>query len=138
MSTNAIPCPKTNLAVSSTEHCQSLFNESQIWIRLGSRCGQRVMIPLEQEFSRCKDYQTLFLPHDNQMPLPSAGQVLLDFSLAVCYRCSTQDDSLLSGSSPIVKWSHHCCVADKSALNLSKPTWDSVLVFTISLAKARL
>ena len=115
MSTNAIPCPKTNLAVSSTEFCQSLFNESQM---------QGLSNPLSPMIIKCH--------------FPGAEQVLLDFSLAVCYRCSIQGYSLLSGSPPTVKWFPHCCVADKSELNLSKPTWDSVLVFTISLAEARL
>jgi hypothetical protein len=61
---------KTSLAVGSMEFTCFLFDERKIWIRLGSCSGHRAMIPLEQEFPRCKDYQTLFLPHHNQMPLP--------------------------------------------------------------------
>jgi hypothetical protein len=39
---------KTNLAVSSTEFCPSLFDERDIREGLSGGCGHRVMIPLRQ------------------------------------------------------------------------------------------
>jgi hypothetical protein len=38
-----------------------VLDERNIRESLGVSCGHRAMIPLEREFPRCKDYQTLFL-----------------------------------------------------------------------------
>jgi hypothetical protein len=50
---------KTNLAISSTEFCQALFDESQIGIRYGGGSGHEVMIPLlEFNISVCRAKRT--------------------------------------------------------------------------------
>ena len=42
--------PKMNLAVSSTEFCQEIFDEREIGIRLRGGSGHISMIPVHEEF----------------------------------------------------------------------------------------
>jgi hypothetical protein len=44
-SASDIPCSKTNLAVSSTEFCQAIFDEGNIGLRVSCCSGHMAMIP---------------------------------------------------------------------------------------------